>query len=47
MELDEGTIVELKPGDVFVQNGTNHKWANLGDVAAHVVVAIIGGHPRK
>jgi mannose-6-phosphate isomerase-like protein (cupin superfamily) len=47
MELDDGDLVELKAGDTFIQNGTNHKWSNRGDVPALVVVAIIGGHPRK
>jgi mannose-6-phosphate isomerase-like protein (cupin superfamily) len=26
LELDDGAIVELEPGDVVVQNGTRHAW---------------------
>ncbi len=26
LELDDGVIVELEPGDVVVQNGTRHAW---------------------
>ena len=26
MELDEGKVTELGPGDVWVQNGTRHAW---------------------
>ena len=26
MELDEGEVTELGPGDVWVQNGTRHAW---------------------
>ena len=26
LELDDGEIVDLEPGDVVVQNGTRHKW---------------------
>ena len=26
LELDEGEVTELGPGDVFVQNGTRHAW---------------------
>lgn len=30
MELDDGVVVHLKPGDVVVQRGTIHNWANNG-----------------
>ncbi|WFU41513.1 cupin domain-containing protein [Bradyrhizobium sp. CB82] len=30
LELDDGQVVALKPGDVVVQNGTRHAWRNPG-----------------
>lgn len=30
MDLDEGST-ELGPGDLVVQNGTPHRWSNIGD----------------
>ena len=26
MELDDGEVTELVPGDVWIQNGTRHAW---------------------
>ena len=46
MEMADGTVVELGRGDVFIQNGTYHKWSNPGPEPCEVVVAMIGGHPR-
>lgn len=46
MELDTGEIVELRPGDSFVQNGAHHHWHNRGDEPAIAFVTLIGGHPR-
>jgi hypothetical protein len=46
MELGNGEIVELRRGDVFVQNGVYHRWFNPGEDACEVVIALIGGHPR-
>lgn len=39
MELDDGEMVHLKPGDVVVQRGTMHNWQNNG--TEPVVVAFI------
>jgi hypothetical protein len=36
----------LGPGDVYVQNGTRHRWSNKGDVPAVVAVVLIGAHHR-
>lgn len=46
MEMEDGNIIELKRGDVFVQNGTYHKWSNPGNEPCEVVVTLIGGIPR-
>ena len=45
MELEDGTIVDLGPNDVIVQNGTRHRWVNVGDDAA-VLLAISVGAQR-
>ena len=42
LELDDGTEVTLRPGDVVVQNGTRHRWHNRGDVIARVASVMIG-----
>lgn len=34
IELDEGGITWLEPGDVIVQNGTRHRWHNRTDEPA-------------
>jgi len=47
MELDTGETLEMKQGDVFVQNGTSHCWYNRGDTPASMFVVLIGGHPRS
>lgn len=42
LELDDGKMVALKPGDVVVQNGTRHAWRNHGDKAASLIFVMIG-----
>jgi quercetin dioxygenase-like cupin family protein len=44
LELDDGTEVTLRPGDVVVQNGTRHRWHNRGDGIARVASIMIGSH---
>jgi mannose-6-phosphate isomerase-like protein (cupin superfamily) len=46
LELDNGTEVELGPGDVVVQNGTRHRWHNRGDTVARFLSVTIGAHHR-
>jgi quercetin dioxygenase-like cupin family protein len=40
--LDESEVT-LGPGDIVVQRGTDHAWANRGDVAARVVFVLVDG----
>jgi quercetin dioxygenase-like cupin family protein len=40
--LDEEDVV-LKPGDVVVQRGTNHSWANRSDKICRVLYVLIDG----
>ncbi len=47
LELDNGAIVRLGPGDTVVQNGTRHRWRNDGKVPAVVAVFLVGAHHKK
>jgi mannose-6-phosphate isomerase-like protein (cupin superfamily) len=42
LELDDRQKVTLRPGDVYVQNGTRHRWSNEGDVPAVIAVTLLG-----
>jgi mannose-6-phosphate isomerase-like protein (cupin superfamily) len=42
LELDDGAIVELGPGDTVVQNGTRHAWRNPFDEPCQMVVVLVG-----
>jgi len=44
LELDNGAVRELGPGDTVVQNGTRHAWRNPFDEPCVMVVAIVGAH---
>jgi mannose-6-phosphate isomerase-like protein (cupin superfamily) len=44
LELDDGAIAYLSPGDTVVQNGTRHRWSNSGTVPAVLAVFIVGAH---
>ena len=40
---DEKDDVLLKAGDVVVQRGTNHAWANRGTEPCHMVFVLVDG----
>jgi quercetin dioxygenase-like cupin family protein len=40
MDMDDSTV-KMKAGDVMVQRGTNHAWANRGDRRARVAFVLI------
>jgi mannose-6-phosphate isomerase-like protein (cupin superfamily) len=44
LELDDGAMVTLHPGDTVVQNGTRHRWANPGTEPAVLAVFLCGAH---
>jgi mannose-6-phosphate isomerase-like protein (cupin superfamily) len=46
LELDDGAEVQLKPGDVVVQNGTRHAWRNKGSKPC-VMYSVLAGVPRR
>ncbi len=47
LELDDGAKITLAPGDSYVQNGTRHRWSNVGDVPAVIAIALIGAAHAK
>ncbi len=47
LELDDGTEVELHPGDTVVQNGTRHAWRNPGSEPCQLVVVLVGSPNSK
>jgi mannose-6-phosphate isomerase-like protein (cupin superfamily) len=42
LELDAGETVELRRGDVAIQNGTRHAWRNPTGVPATVAFFVVG-----
>jgi quercetin dioxygenase-like cupin family protein len=45
--LDDGVRTVLKAGDVCVQRGTNHAWANHGTEIARLVGVLLDGKPKR
>jgi quercetin dioxygenase-like cupin family protein len=41
--LDDGSETRVRVGDAVVQRGTNHAWANRGDVPVRMVFVLIDG----
>ena len=46
LELDNGAMVEIGPGDCVVQNGTRHRWHNPIEEPCVLAVAIVGRDRR-
>jgi quercetin dioxygenase-like cupin family protein len=44
MDMDDATV-KLKAGDVMIQRGTNHAWANRSDKRARVAFVLIDAVP--
>lgn len=44
MELDASTV-KMKAGDIMVQRGTNHAWANRSNARARVAFVLIDAEP--
>jgi hypothetical protein len=44
MDMDDSTV-RLKAGDIMVQRGTNHAWANRSRVPARIAVVLIDAKP--
>jgi uncharacterized cupin superfamily protein len=47
MELENGEVVHLKPGDVVVQRGTLHTWVNRGSAPAVTAFILIDATPTE
>lgn len=47
LELDDGQIVWMNPGDCFVQQGTRHAWRNRGAVPAVIGVVMMGARRHR
>ena len=47
LELENGVVVHLKPGDVVVQRGTTHTWVNRGSVPAVTAFILIDAKPAE
>jgi uncharacterized cupin superfamily protein len=47
LELDDGEVVHLKPGDIVVQRGTIHTWVNRGSVPAVTAFILIDAKPDE
>src|SRR3989475_7040010 len=45
LELDEGETLQLKRGDVVVQNGTRHAWRNKGTQPVTMLFFLNGATP--
>jgi hypothetical protein len=44
MELEDHTMLHLRPGDTLVQNGTMHAWSVPGDEPARFAVFLVGAY---
>jgi quercetin dioxygenase-like cupin family protein len=46
IEMDmDGSTVKLRAGDVMVQRGTNHAWANRSKEPARLAIVLLDGKP--
>ena len=44
MDMDDSTV-KLKQGDIMIQRGTNHAWANRSDKRARVAFVLVDAEP--
>jgi quercetin dioxygenase-like cupin family protein len=44
MDMDDSTV-KLKAGDILIQRGTNHAWANRSNAPAKIAVVLIDAKP--
>ena len=42
LELEDGVITTLRPGDIVIQNGTNHAWHPSPEVGCQIVWVLVG-----
>jgi quercetin dioxygenase-like cupin family protein len=46
LEVDDGVTTVFNAGDFIIQNGTRHKWTNVGDQPALFAAVTIGARRR-
>ncbi len=47
MEVDDGVVVHLKPGDCVIQNGTRHAWRNKSSENCVMATVMVGAKRKK
>lgn len=47
MFLDETQFITMKAGDVLIQRGTNHAWANRSDKPCRLAVVLLDALPKR
>jgi quercetin dioxygenase-like cupin family protein len=47
MALDDAQSVTLRAGDVLIQRGTNHAWANRSDKPCRLAVVLLDALPKR
>lgn len=47
MFLDDTQFITLRPGDVLIQRGTYHAWANRGDKPCRLAVVLLDAVPKR
>lgn len=45
--LDDGERVDLAEGDIVIQRGTNHAWANHTDEVVFMMGVLVDGSPKR
>ena len=46
LELDDGVMKQLVPGDIVVQNGTRHAWRNKSDKPATMLFVLVSAQRK-
>ena len=46
LELDDGAMVHLRPGECVIQNGTRHAWRNRSDKPCVLAGVTVGATRR-
>ena len=46
MDLDD-TTVKMSAGDIMIQRGTNHGWANRSNAPARLAFVLVDGTPKR
>ena len=47
MFFDNSQFVTLRAGEVLIQRGTNHAWANRGDKPCRLAVILFDALPKR